>query len=273
MTASRIGRVLLGSCLILGSFASVPVWLFAAAWVGATADIRTWAFFCGLLALTILVFVVGAGLALGRFPSGRGRLAWGVVVIFPLGLLLFVFQDNRGAARVNPAVSRAYEELRRETFLDVYTVCEYLTGSTTGSESWVCAVEPYQRDLDTCHVVVRRLSLWRVAVRITSCSLDQGTRQAGQVNADVERAYERSRHAVGVEATCLNTAERIDDAESWICRVWATPVEGGRASMLDRHQDTCTVKVRRPNDRRGSVRIENCRYDTTTRSAARPVRS
>lgn len=110
MTASRIGRVLLGVCLILGSLASVPVWLFAAAWVGATADIRTWAFFCGLLALTILVFVVGAGLVLGRFPSGRGRLAWGVVVIVPLGLLLFVFQDNRGAARVNPAVSRAYEE-------------------------------------------------------------------------------------------------------------------------------------------------------------------
>jgi len=109
------------------------------------------------------------------------------VVIIPLGLLLFVLQDNRGAARVNPVVSRAYEELRRETCVNVYTMCEYVTDSTTGSESWVCEVEPYQRDIDTCHVVVRRLSLWRVAVRITSCSLDQG--QDGQVNADVERAY------------------------------------------------------------------------------------
>jgi hypothetical protein len=176
-----------------------------------------------------------------------------------------VFQDDHGAARVNPAVSRAYEELRRETFFDVYTVCEYVTESTTGSESWVCEVEPYQRDLDTCHVVVRRLSLWRVAARITSCSVDQDTKEAGHVNAQVERAYEGSRHAVVLRTTCLDTADSIDGAESWVCRVlWAPRLEGGRHSMLDVRKDTCTVKVRTPDDRRGSVRIERCRYDTTT---------
>jgi hypothetical protein len=257
MTASRIGRILLGAFLILGSLACVPVWLFAAAWVGATADIRIWAVFCGLLAPLVLVFVVGAGL-LWRFPSGRGWLAWGVVVILPLGLLLFVFQDNHGAARVNPAVSRAYEELREETFFSVYTVCEYVTG-TTGSESWVCEVEPYGRDLDTCHVVVRRISLWRVAVRIASCSVDQDTDRAGHVNAQVERAYERSRHAVVLRTTCLDTAGSIDVAETWICRVlWAPRLEGGRHSGLDVHRDTCTVKLRGLDDRRESARIENC---------------
>ena len=259
MTASRIGRVLLGVLLILGSLACVAVWLFAAAWVGATADIRTWAFFCVALALLILMSVVGGGLVLGRFPSGRGRLAWGVVVIVPFGLVLFVFQDNHGAARVNPAVSRAYEELRGEAFFDVYTVCEYVAGSTTGSESWVCEMEPYQRDRDTCHVLVRRLSLWRVAVRITSCSVDQDTDQAGRVNAQVERAFERSRHAVVLNATCLDTTESIDGTGLWACRVsWAPRLEGGRHSMLDVRQDTCAVKVRRPDDRPGSAQIEKC---------------
>lgn len=261
MKASRIGRVALGVVLILGTLVCVPLWLFVAAWVGATADIRVWVFLCSVLAVLILVFLVGVGLVRGRFPRGRrGWLVWGVVVILPLGAFLFVFQDNRGAARVNSAVSRAYEELRGTSYFEVYTVCEYVTESNTGSESWVCEVEPYQEDSDTCRVVVRRLAFWRVAVRITSCTLDQDKARAVRVNAQVERAYEHSRDAVVLRATCLDTAESIDGSESWVCRVsWAPRLEGGRHSMLDVDEDTCTVQVRRPDGQQASVRLENCR--------------
>ena len=116
MSAERVGALLLGVCLIVGSIASLLVWLFAAAWVGATAAIGTWAFFCGLLTLLIVVFLAGAGLVVGRFPTGRGRLAWGVVVIVPLGDSLEVTRSRcSSAARTLSGSSRKSAVMSRSS--------------------------------------------------------------------------------------------------------------------------------------------------------------
>ena len=165
----RTAKRVVGVCLIIGAILWVPIWLFAAAWVGASADIRLWAVFCALLAVGVLIFLVGLFLMLLRRPRKYDWLVWSAVVVIPLVLFLVVFQDNRGAARVNSAVSRSYEELRNTTFVEIYTLCEYAAVDPDGSESWSCEVEPYHERVRQCEAEVRRRSLWRISVQLKSC--------------------------------------------------------------------------------------------------------
>ena len=164
-----IARGVVGLCLIIAAILWVPLWLFAAGYVGAPADIRLWAVFCALLAPGILVLLVGIFLVLYRRPRRYDWLVWSAVIVVPLVLFLFVFQDNRGAARINSAVSRAYEDLRQENFIEIYTLCEFTSENSGGSETWVCEVEPYHEYVRTCQVEVRRRSFWRISVRLELC--------------------------------------------------------------------------------------------------------
>ena len=164
-----IAKGVVGVCLIIAAILWVPVWLFAVAYAGAPLDIRLWAVFCALLAVGILVFSVGYSLVLYRRPRRYDWLVWSAVIFVPLVLFLFVFEYNRGAARINPAVSRAYEDLRQENLRIAYTDCEYTSEDSEGVETWVCAVEPEYESVRTCQVEVRRRSLWSISVHLESC--------------------------------------------------------------------------------------------------------
>jgi hypothetical protein len=253
-------RRLLGVCLIIATLLWVPIWLFAAAWVAATEDIRVWAFFCGLLGLTILVFLVGAGLTWGRFPTGLGRLAWSLAVVIPLGLFLVVFHDDSGAARVNSAVSRQYVERSHIAPLEMYSQCDYASTSPSGSEWWLCDVEPYHEDADTCHVDVMRNGAAGLSVHIKSCRLDAKARHPEQIDAAVEGAYARGRRVKAVHATCVYAGGSRNATYAWLCRVSALPVKkDGKASMLDRYRETCSVEADSVDGSNVVTRITSCR--------------
>jgi hypothetical protein len=165
----RTAKAVVGVLAIIAALLWLPIWLFAAAWVAAPADIRLWAVFCVLLALGILLFLIGISLIRGRLPGRNGWLAWSVAVVVPFSLFVFVFQNNRGAAWINSAVSRAYEKHRQVSFVEIYKQRDYEDRIANGSESWVCEVEPYQEEVKTCDAVVMRRSLWRISVQLKGC--------------------------------------------------------------------------------------------------------
>jgi hypothetical protein len=257
-------RRLLGVGLVIASVLFVPIWLFAAAWVGATADVYRWAVFCGLLGVGILLFLAGAGLIIGRFPTGRAGLVWSIAVVVPLALFLVVFFGDRGAARVNAAVSRDYADRRDVSRSGMYTTCDYALVSPGGTEWWMCDVEPYHENLDVCHVEVTRHRAWRFSVRITTCRGDVHARDPAPVDAGVEVAYARHRRVKGVHATCTYAGAGSGRTESWLCRVSALPVkEDGRVSMLDRYRDLCSVDVGSADGSSVVTHITSCRADAS----------
>jgi len=146
----------------------------------------------------------------------------------------------------------------------MYTQCNYSSTSSRGSEWWLCDVEPYHEDADTCHVDVMRDRAWRLSVQIKSCRRDANARQPEQIDAGVEGAYPRGRRATAVHATCLYAGGNSDRTDAWLCQVSALPVkEDGTASMLDRYQDTCSVEASSADGPSVVTRITSCRYDGT----------
>jgi hypothetical protein len=169
----RRAKAVVGVLAIIAALLWLPIWFFAAAWVAAPADIRLWAVFCVLLALGILLLLIGISLIRGRLPKRYGWLVWSVAVVVPLGMFVFVFQDDRGEARINSAVSRAYEKRRQVSFVEIYTQCDYEDMNADGSESWACEVEPYHEEVKTCDAVVMRRSFWRISVQLEGCRGDE----------------------------------------------------------------------------------------------------
>ena len=167
----RTARTVVGVLAIIGAVLWLPIWLFAVSWVGATADIRTWGVFCLLLMPSALILLAGVSLIRWRLPRSWGWLGWSVVFAVPLGLFLFVFEDNRGAARINSAVSRAFERNQQQSFVQIWTLCDFVGLKADGSEWWACEVEPYQEDVRMCDAAVRRRSLWRISVQLKGCRL------------------------------------------------------------------------------------------------------